>query len=125
MRDIPGDPLTGSIPATRVLIMPRAVQGPTRRRPLDPWPRTADPAAVTYSRMHTGMIAYVRTRRGIRRWQIRTVNRSTWRRHRGRHYFTGHDRHGLCHSAWVDQVIRVESVQRALTRRSVIDVRSE
>ena len=71
--------------------------------------------AVTFRQMAPGRIAFVRTRRGIRRWQIRTINRSNEMRNRGRHFFVGMDRRGLCHSAWVDRVVSVESVQRALT----------
>ena len=41
-------------------------------------------------------------------------------KNRGRHYVVGHDQKGWCHAAWVDQVIRVESVQQALAAGKVM-----
>ena len=120
-REIPGDPLTGSLPRTQ-LVVPQDAYGPVRQRRRtiierdeQSWPRVADPMAVTFRQMVPGRIAFVRTRRGIRRWQIRTVNKSREVHNRGRHFFTGMDRRGFCHSAWVDRVVSVESVQKALT----------
>ena len=119
MSKIVGDPLTGSLPRTK-LIVPQDTYGPVRqRRPrpkADQWPLVADQLAITYEAMRAGRIAYVRTARGIRRWQIRVVNRSREPgKHRGRSYIVGHDRKGWCHAAWADRVIRVETVQQALT----------
>lgn len=123
-KQVPGDPLTGSLPRTR-LIVPQEVLGPMRTpRPRAvrlEWPIVPDPMAVTVSQMRAGRVAYVRTRWGIRRRQIRTINRSTAPGpHRGRHFFTGMTRRGWCRSAWVDQVIRVETVQQALTAGRVV-----
>jgi hypothetical protein len=115
-RRVPGDPLTGSLPRTQLVIDAEAL-GPARRRRSQPptWPLVPDPMAVTVAQMSTGKVAYVRTRWGIRRWQIRTLNRSNEiGRNRGRHYFTGMTRKGWCRSAWVDRVVSVQSVQLAL-----------
>jgi hypothetical protein len=120
-RRIAGDPLTGSLPRTQ-LVVPQDIFGPVRQprrtivdRDKESWPRVADPMAVTFQQMIPGRVAFVRTRWGIRRWQIRTVNRSREMRNKGRHFFVGMDRRGFCHSAWVESVVSVESVQRALT----------
>lgn len=79
-----------------------------------------DPVALSIEAMEPGRVAYVRTRRGVRRWQIRLVSRSREPHNRGRHYVVGHDRKGWCHAAWADQVIRVESVTKALANRRVL-----
>jgi hypothetical protein len=116
MRKIQGDPLTGSLPRTQ-LVIPQAIMGPTRKRRPQPlqWPAVPDPQAITMMQMMPGRIAYVRTRFGIRKRQIRVVHVSTERgRNRGRHYFVGHTRKGWCYSYWLDQVIRVEPTQLAL-----------
>ena len=119
---IVGDPLTEQLPRTRLLV-PSDVYGPVReRRPVRPeWPIIPDPMAITLDSMAPGRIAYVRTRFGIRRWQIRAVNRSTeLGKNRGRHYLVGHDRKGWCHAAWVDQVVSVQSIQQALAAGRVL-----
>ena len=116
MKRIVGDPLTGALPRTQ-LIIPQAIMGPTRKRRPQPlqWPLVPDPQAVTLYQMIPGRVAYVRTRFGIRKRRIRVVHVSFERgANRGRHYFVGHDRKGRCRPAWVDQVIRVEPVQLAL-----------
>ena len=115
-KKIPGDPLTGLLPRTQ-LVIPQAIMGPTRTRKARPlqWPLVSDPQAVTMMQMTPGRVAYVRTRLGIRRWQIRVVHTSReYGRNRGRHFFVGQDRHGWCHRAWVDRVVRVEPVRLAL-----------
>ena len=114
---IVGDPLTGSLPVTR-LVVPQDSYGPVRvRRQAPPqWPLVPDPMAVTLDSMIPGRVAYVRTRFGIRSWQIRVVLRSTEPgKNRGRNYLVGHDRKGWCHVTWADQVIRVESARQALS----------
>lgn len=129
MRPIPGDPLTGSVPAlpsTRLVILQETL-GPVRRRQpqrSSGWPLVPDPQAVTIRQLRTGAVAYVRTRWGVRAWVVRTVNRSREVHNKGRHFFTGMDRSGRCHSAWVDQVVSVQSIQAALAAGKVIDVRS-
>ena len=70
-----GDPLTGALPRTR-LVVPQTILGPVRRDPRPVWPHVPDPHAVTLTQLLPGRIAYVRRRRGIRRYQIRTVTRS-------------------------------------------------
>lgn len=115
-RAVPGDPLTGHIPKTQLVVWTDTRGGAyLRRSPDRQWPVVPEPMAVTIRQMEPGKVAYVRTRWGIRQWRIRTINRSTWRRNNGRHYFTGMDRHGRCHSAWVDRVVSVQSMQMALT----------
>jgi hypothetical protein len=113
-KPVPGDPLTGTLPVTH-LVIPEPIMGPTRRQRRPQWPIVPDPQAVTIRQMRTGSVAYVRTRWGIRAWAIRTVNVSREIHNHGRHYFTGMNRHGLCRSAWVDRVVSVQSVQQALT----------
>ena len=112
-----GDPLTGSLPRTR-LIVPQDIYGPVRKRheASAQWPVVPDPMAVTIDSLVPGRVAYVRTRFGIRRYRIRVVTRSYERgKNRGRNYLVGHDPKGWCHVVWADQVIRVESAQRALS----------
>jgi hypothetical protein len=112
---IPGDPLTGSLPRTH-LVVPQAIMGPVRKSQALAWPNVPDPMAVTMIQMIPGRVAYVRTRFGIRRLQIRLVSVSRQRPNKGRHYFVGQDRHGWCRTYWLDRVARVEPVQRALGR---------
>jgi hypothetical protein len=115
-RPVPGDPLTGSLPRTQ-LVVPQDIYGPVRQRrtkPRDEWPIRPDSMATTVRQMAPGRVAAVRTRFGVRTWLIRTVNTSREMHNRGRHFFTGMDRRGFCHSAWIDQVISVDSVVRAL-----------
>jgi hypothetical protein len=113
MKAIPGDPLTGSLPRTH-LVIPRPILGPTRPARAE-WPAIADPQAVTMTNLTVGRIAYIRTRFGIRKQQIRYVARSLEPgKHRGRHYLVAMDRRGLCHAHWVDRVIRTETTALAL-----------
>ena len=113
--EVPGDPLTGQLPRTQ-LVVPQDVFGPVRtrkpRRDPDEWPRTADPIGVTIRQLRPGRWAAIRTRFGVRTWLVRTINKSYERPNKGRHYITGMDRRGLCHSAWVDRVISVDMVPR-------------
>jgi hypothetical protein len=125
MREIPGDPLTGSVPAlprTQMYITPKQL-GPAKRhfveRRRDQWPYVADPEAISYERMRPGSIASVRTRRGVRTWQVRLVGLTA----KGKRFFVGMDRKGWCHSAMLGQVISVDTLQRHLARSRVIDVR--
>jgi len=107
-KPILGDPLTGSLPVTRAVHA--ELMGQKRE-----WPLVPDPMAVTIRQMIPGRVAYVRTRWGIRRWQIRVVNRSFQPgKYRGASYFVGMDQHGFCRSAWVEKVVSVETAQRAL-----------
>ena len=115
MREIVGDPLTGQLPATR-LIVPQDTYGPVNsKKKAEQWPRVADPQMYTMNQLMPGRIISVRTMRGVRTWQVRTVCRSFERRNKGRHYVTAMDRHGFCHSAWVDRIISVTTVERALS----------
>jgi hypothetical protein len=112
-RKVIGDPLTGSLPRTH-LVVPQAIMGPVRKRRPLAWPAVPDPSAVTMMQMIPGRVAYVRTRFGIRRLQIRLVAVSRERPNKGRHYFVGHNRKGRCRSYWLDRVMRVESARLAL-----------
>lgn len=128
MRPIPGDPLTGQLPRTQ-LIVPQDVLGPVKERKVyirdkDEWPRTADPQGYTIRQLRPGRVVSVRTRWGIRTWQVRVVNKSYEMRNKGRNFIVAMDRKGYCHSAWVDQIISVDTVQRALARGRTIDVRT-
>jgi hypothetical protein len=118
-RRIVGDPLTGSLPKTQ-LVIPSEVLGPVRTprvKRIDAWPLVPDPLAISSEQMRAGRIAVVRTRLGIRRYQIRTLRRSAQRPNRGRHFFVGQTRRGWCRPVWLDRVIRVESVQKAIRSR--------
>ena len=128
MRPIPGDPLTGQLPRTQ-LIVPRDVLGPvkekrTSRYNRDEWPRTADPQGYTIRQLRPGRVVSVRTRWGIKLWQVRVVNKSYEMRNKGRNFIVAMDRKGNCHSAWVDQIISVDTVRRSLSKAKVIDVRT-
>jgi hypothetical protein len=114
-RPVPGDPLTGSLPATRLVTTIPAL-GPTRRdRSRTSWPVIPDPQAISERELLPGTVAVIRTRLGIRRWQVRVVRRSKeLGRNRGRHYVVGHTRKGWCRRGWLDQVIKVESVGEAI-----------
>jgi hypothetical protein len=121
-RQITGDPLTGSLPRTQ-LIVPQDVLGPIRTKRVsirDEWPNVADPLGITMKQLQPGRVAAVQTRLGPRKWVVRTVNTSRQGRNKGRHFFTGMDQSGRCHSAWVHQVISVESVQQALSAAKVL-----
>ena len=116
MKAIPGQPdhTTALLPATRLLVVPRLTLGPTRPTRAE-WPAVADPQPITLTNLTVGRIAYIRTRFGIRKRQIRYVARSFQPgKHRGRHYLVAMDRRGLCHVHWVDQVIRTETIALAL-----------
>lgn len=115
-RPVPGDPLTGQLPATRLVVTIPAL-GPTRReaRARSSWPVIPDPATITERELLPGTVAVIRTRFGIRRWQVRVVRRSMERgRNRGRHYVVGQTRKGWCRRGWLERVIRVESVAEAI-----------
>ena len=112
-----GDPLTGSLPRTQ-LVVPQQVLGPTRaRRPREAeWPLVADPQAITIDQLKPGRVAYVRTRRGVRRYLIRTVSRSYERgRNRGQTYVTGMSTNGWCRAFWANRIVSTQSQQQALS----------
>ena len=122
-REIIGDPLTGQLPATQVL-MPD-VLGPVRKRPrptprLDQWPLVPDPEAVNYERLREGSVVAVRTRMGVRLWKVRTFGRSIG----GRRFLVGMDRKGWCHTTFLSNVVSVDTVQRHLVAARAIDRRS-
>ena len=123
-RQIKGDPLTGSLPRTQ-LIVPQEVHGPIRtRKPRykpDEWPRTPDPEAISMDQLEPGRVAYVSYRRGVRKYLIRTATRSReMGPNRGRTYVTGMSRRGWCHSFWADRIVSTQSVQQALTAGRVL-----
>lgn len=99
MREIPGDPLTGQLPATRLVISPLrpAVK-------LDVWPLKPDIDIVNLRLLKPGNIAMVRTRRGVKERMIRVIHASR----NGRRYFVGCNRHGWCRSYWASQIISIE-----------------
>ena len=119
MRPVPGDPLTGQLPATQAL--PARI-GPARRRPVsrtEQWPYVPDKELTVYESIRPGLVANVRTRRGIKSYLVRTVNRSR----NGRRFITGMDRKGMCHSAWLNMVISVETKQQHLKSHTIIEAR--
>ena len=103
MREIPGDPLTGQLPATRLVISPlrTAVK-------LDVWPLKPDLDPVNLRLLKPGNVAYVRTRWGIKERMIRTVNVSRHWRGKGRRFFVGMNRRGTCRPYWASQIISIE-----------------
>src|SRR5262245_51625633 len=126
MREIPGDRLTGQLRATRVLVP--EVLGPvrTQRKPLylqqrSQWPAVPDPEVVNYERLRPGAVVAVRTRFGVRVWLVRTFGQSR----RGRRYLVGMDKKGLCHSAYLSQLISVDTLQRYAATVKAIDRRSK
>ena len=111
---IHGDPLTGTLPRTQ-LIVPQTVLGPTRRQPSPVWPHIPDRRAVTLHQLRPGRIAYVRRRYGVRHYQIRTVTRSRQPGpNRGRTYVVGMTRRGLCHTFWADTIVSTQTAAKAL-----------
>lgn len=114
---VPGDPLTGQLPRTQ-LVVPQDVYGPVRtrkpRRDPNEWPRTVDPIGITIRQIAPGKLASVRTRFGVRTWKVRTINTSWEMKNKGRHFITVMDRKGLCHSFWLEQVISVDTARKAL-----------
>lgn len=100
MREIPGDPLTGQLPRTQVLISP--MRSKVR---LDTWPLKPDIDVVNLRLLKPGNIAAIRTRLGVRQRMIRVI-----RSHRkGRRYFIGCSRKGWCRPYWVAQIISIEA----------------
>jgi len=119
-RPVPGDPLTGALPVTK-LVVATDVMGPTRvRRPRPPeWPLVPDAEAALV--LQPGRVAFVRHRRGVRRYLIRTVTRSTMPGpNRGRTYVTGMSQRGWCHSFWASHIVSTQSVQQALSAGRVL-----
>lgn len=104
VREIPGDPLTGSVPVTRLLIRPTR---PLVR--LETWPLRPDIDPVNLRLLKPGNIAMVRTRRGLKERMIRVIQPSRTRLGKGRRFFVGCDRRGRCHSYWVSQIISIEA----------------
>ena len=97
-RPILGDPLTGSLPVTRLISPVRATIKPAR---LD-WPLVADPDPV--KAIDLGNIVKVRTRFGVRELRVRLVLRSRGRRR----YLIGQTRKGWLRHAWLSNVISVQ-----------------
>jgi hypothetical protein len=119
-RPIHGDPLTGTLPATK-LVVATDVMGPTRvRRPRPPeWPLVPD--AEVDLVLRPGRVAYVRHARGVRRYLIRTVMRSTQPGpNRGRTFVTGMSQRGWCHSFWANRIVSTQSMQQALSAGKVL-----
>jgi len=78
----------------------------------DEWPRVTDPATDI---LIPGHVAYIRSRWGaVKHYRIRLVLRSRSTVNRGRVFFIGTDRKGLCHRVWADQIVSVQTVQMAL-----------
>lgn len=66
------------------------------------WPWVADDTAALRVALAPGTVATVRTRwGGIRQLRVRIIGRSTT----GRRFLVGHTDHGLCHRAWLSEVI--------------------
>jgi hypothetical protein len=87
----------------------------------DYWPRIEDPDPVFINQMVPGKVVWVRTgKRRIRRLTVRTINLSVEGRNRGRHFITGVDFKGFCHSAWVDRVIRIDRARLPQPRELAI-----
>ena len=120
-RRVPGDPLLSrpplpELPSTKLLKVVGDL--PPRRHANDRevWPRVSDPEPVVIARIRPGYVAWVRTNRGVRQYLVRLVTLSHERRNKGRHFLVGMDRQGWCHAHWLDRVIRVEPLTRALAR---------
>lgn len=76
------------------------------------WPRISDPDPVLISQLVPGRLVWVRVgRRRIMRLIVRTVNCSHEGHNRGRRYLTGVSIRGVCHSVWVDNVIRINQAR--------------
>jgi hypothetical protein len=107
MREIPGDPLTGQVPVTRLLIRPTR---PLVR--LDTWPLKPDIDSVNLRLLQPGNIALVRTRGGLKERMIRVVHASLNWRGKGRRYFIGCSKRGWCRPYWVSQIVTIEGRTR-------------
>jgi hypothetical protein len=90
-RQIVGDPLTGSLPVTRLI----ATSRPERQS----WPIIPDRDPV--AKIDLGDVVKVRTWRGVREYRVRLVLRSRGRRR----YLIGQSRRGWLHHAWLSNVI--------------------
>ena len=128
---IPGEVLpTGALPRTRLIPKASSTQSPrpqTRSRAKaviaeshrverqahrQEWPHVVDPAE---DKLIPGHVAYIRSRWGaVRHYRIRLVLTSKSTVNKGRRFFIGTDRKGLCHRVWVDQVVSIQTVQMAL-----------
>jgi hypothetical protein len=107
MRPIAGDPLTGQLPRTRLVIAT-----PRSKVQLETWPLKPDVDYVTLRLLQPGNIAAVRTRFGVRQRLIRVIHHR-----RGRRFFVGCNRRGWCWPYWVSAIISIEQRQRRqLTR---------
>lgn len=102
---IEGDPLTGSLPRTQLVVSPRK-----SKVELQTWPLKPDVDSVTLRLLKPGNIAAVRTRRGVKLLRIRVVHHSNTRRGKGRRFFIGDDRRGHCRAHWVSDIISIEEV---------------
>lgn len=118
MKPIQGDPLTGSLPVTRVVRLD--LDGSVRRsRDKLSWPLVQEHEYV--SEAEPGLVAYVRTRFGVRQVLVRMICRSHARgRNRGRRYLVGMTRNGWCAASWLDAVIKVETAAQALAAGKAI-----
>lgn len=125
-RPIPGDPLTGTLPRTQIIVSQTARAPKPRRESAlrDSWPVIPDSLALTMDQLQPGRIASVRTRRGVYQVRVRVVNVSHERRNRGRHYIVGVTTRGVCHSIWADHIISVETLGRAIAMRNAIETRA-
>ena len=119
-RRVAGEPLLSrpplpELPSTKLMKVIKDM--PRHHSPGDRtvWPHVPDPEPVVIAQIRVGYVAWVRTNMGVRKWLVRLVTISHERRNRGRHFLVGMDRQGWCHSEWLDRVIRVEPLTKALS----------
>jgi hypothetical protein len=89
-QQIPGDPLTGSLPQTKLIPRPEKVA----------WPVVPDRDPIVG--IDLGDIVKIRTWRGVRELRVRLVLRTGRSRRR---YLIGQSRKGWLHHAWLSDVI--------------------
>lgn len=104
---IAGDPLTGSLPVTRLDIRPKR-----SKVELQTWPFKPDLDSVNFRLLHPGNIALVRTRLGLKQRMIRVIQPSWSRRGKGRRFFVGCNKQGWCFPYWVGQIVSIEARRR-------------
>ena len=103
MSEIPGDPLTGQMPVTRLVIKPTR---PLVR--LETWPLKPDIDSINLRLLLPGNIAMVRTRFGLKERMIRVIHSSR----KGRRYFVGCNKQGWCRPYWASQIVAIEGRKR-------------